>query len=149
MERLNSIEELRALEERIIADRNPYLPVIVISAGTCGQASGVNDLIRIAKREILANGLAGAVGLRITGCHGFCQAEPSILVEPDGTFYPKLGVNEVARVVHAVSRGSQTKHRGRLKSHVEDNTPAAYAFRARKFLGDDKQPHRDDCRRRR
>src|SRR5450755_4384628 len=97
MERLNSIEELRALEERMIADRNPYLPVIVISAGTCGQASGVNDLIRIAKREILANGLAGAVGLRITGCHGFCQAEPSILVEPDGTFYPKLGVNEVAR----------------------------------------------------
>jgi len=105
MERLNSIEELRALEERMMADRNPNLPVIVISAGTCGQASGANDLIRIAKREILANGLAERVGLRITGCHGFCQAEPSVLVEPEGTFYPKLGVSEMARVVHAVSRG--------------------------------------------
>ena len=30
---------------------------VVISAGTCGQASGANDLIRIAKREILAGGL--------------------------------------------------------------------------------------------
>ena len=105
MERLNSIEELQALLDRMAEDREPNLPVIVITAGTCGQASGANDLIRIAKREILAKGLAETVGLRITGCHGFCQAEPSVLVEPEGTFYPNLGINEMGRVVSAVSRG--------------------------------------------
>ena len=105
MERLNSIEQLQALEQRMTADRDPHLPVIVISAGTCGQASGANDLIRIAKREILAHGLAETVGLRVTGCHGFCQAEPSVLIEPDGTFYPRLGIKEMARLVPAVSRG--------------------------------------------
>jgi len=105
MERLNSIEELRALQERMIADRSLTLPVIVIPAGTCGQASGANDLIRITKREILANRLADSLGLRVTGCHGFCQAEPSVLIEPEGTFYPKLGIKEMARVVRAVSRG--------------------------------------------
>jgi NADH:ubiquinone oxidoreductase subunit F (NADH-binding)/(2Fe-2S) ferredoxin len=105
MERLNSIEQLQALEQRMSADRDPHLPVIVISAGTCGQASGANDLIRIAKREILAHGLADTLGLRVTGCHGFCQAEPSVLVEPDGTFYPRLGIKEMARLVQAVSRG--------------------------------------------
>ncbi|HEV2446669.1 MAG TPA: SLBB domain-containing protein, partial [Candidatus Sulfopaludibacter sp.] len=105
MERLNSIEELRALRDRMAEDRRPDLPVIVIAAGTCGQASGANDLIRIAKREILANRLADSVGLRITGCHGFCQAEPSVLVEPEGIFYPKLGIPGMVRVVAAVSRG--------------------------------------------
>ncbi|MBZ5584396.1 MAG: NADH-quinone oxidoreductase subunit NuoF [Acidobacteriia bacterium] len=105
MERLNSIEQLRALAARITADRDPQIPVIVISAGTCGQASGANDLIRIAKREILANGLADRIALRVTGCHGFCQAEPSAVIEPDGTFYPKLGIKEMARVVHAVGHG--------------------------------------------
>jgi NADH-quinone oxidoreductase subunit F len=105
MERLNSIEELRALRERIVADRNPSRPVIVISAGTCGQASGANDLIRIAKREILAGGLTDSLGLRVTGCHGFCQAEPSVVVEPQGTFYPRLGIEDIVRVVHAASRG--------------------------------------------
>ena len=105
MERLNTIEELQALRERMVADRTPDLPVIVITAGTCGQASGANDLIRIAKREILANGLSDKVGLRITGCHGFCQAEPSVLVEPEGIFYPKLGINEMSKVVGAASRG--------------------------------------------
>ena len=40
------------------AARDPASPTIVISAGTCGQASGANDLIRVAKREILDRGLA-------------------------------------------------------------------------------------------
>src|SRR5512147_761980 len=105
MERLESIADFRALEKRIQTDRDPSIPVIVIPAGTCGQASGANDLIRIAKREILAKGLADRIRLRVTGCHGFCQAEPSVLVEPEGTFYPRLGIEEMALLVEAVSRG--------------------------------------------
>jgi NADH-quinone oxidoreductase subunit F len=105
MERLNSIEQYWALAERMTADRNPDLPVLVISAGTCGQASGANDLIRIAKREILANRFGDKLALRVTGCHGFCQAEPSVLVEPDGVFYPRLAIDDMVRVVHAAYRG--------------------------------------------
>jgi NADH-quinone oxidoreductase subunit F len=105
MERLNSIDEFKDLQARLVADRNPAIPTIVISAGTCGQASGANDLIRVTKRELLAHGLTERVGLRITGCHGFCEMEPSVLVEPHGTFYPKLGMKEMARVVEAVGKG--------------------------------------------
>jgi NADH-quinone oxidoreductase subunit F len=105
MDRLESLGGFRALAARIAADRNPGIPVIVIPAGTCGQASGANDLMRVAKREILARGLADYMRLRITGCHGFCQTEPSVLIEPQGTFYPKLGIKEMVRVVQAVSRG--------------------------------------------
>ena len=105
MQRLTSIVDFHALQGRILADRVPSIPVIVIPAGTCGQASGANDLIRIAKRELLANGLADRLRLRITGCHGFCQGEPSVLIEPRGTFYPRVGLAEMARIVQAVARG--------------------------------------------
>ena len=105
MERLGSREDFAALQNRIIADRDTRIPVIVIPAGTCGQASGANDLIRIAKREVLSNGLAGKIRIRITGCHGFCQAEPSVLIEPEGTFYPQLGIKQMTRVVQAVGEG--------------------------------------------
>ena len=105
MERLKTIDDFRALQKRLLADRDPSIPVIVISAGTCGQAGGANDLIRAAKKKILGEGLADKINLRITGCHGFCQAEPSVLIEPHGTFYPKLGIKEMARVVDAVARG--------------------------------------------
>jgi NADH-quinone oxidoreductase subunit F len=105
MERIPSIEAFKALAGRLAADREPAKPVIVVPAGTCGQASGANDLIRIAKREILVRGLANKISLRVTGCHGFCQAEPSVLVEPEGIFYPKVGIGQMARLVDAVSRG--------------------------------------------
>lgn len=87
----------------MLADRDPHIPVIVIPAGTCGQASGANDLIRISKRELLARGLADRIHLRITGCHGFCQAEPSVLIEPHGTFYPRVRPSDMARIVGAVA----------------------------------------------
>jgi NADH:ubiquinone oxidoreductase subunit F (NADH-binding)/(2Fe-2S) ferredoxin/Pyruvate/2-oxoacid:ferredoxin oxidoreductase delta subunit len=105
MERLESCRDFKELQARIIADRDPQIPVVVIPAGTCGQASGANDLIRIAKREILSQGLAEKIRLRVTGCHGFCQAEPSVLIEPEGTFYPRLGIKQMTRVMQAVSQG--------------------------------------------
>ena len=103
MERLRSIEGFQEFQDRLISERDPEIPTIVIPAGTCGQASGANDLIRTAKREILDKGLADRIDLRITGCHGFCQAEPSMLVEPRGTFYPKAGVEQMGRIVEAVA----------------------------------------------
>ncbi len=103
METLKTIADFIALQSRLVANRNPEIPTLIISAGTCGQASGANDLIRIAKREILRKKLAQRVRLRITGCHGFCEMEPSVLVEPKRTFYPKVGTKDMVRIVEAVA----------------------------------------------
>jgi NADH-quinone oxidoreductase subunit F len=103
-ERLASTGEFRALQRRIIAEHDWHVPRIVIPAGTCGQASGANDLIRVTKREMLARGLVGKVQLRVTGCHGYCELEPSVLVVPSGTFYPRVDMAGMARIVEAVAR---------------------------------------------
>ncbi len=92
-----------AFQSRLVTNQNPTIPTLIISAGTCGQASGANDLIRIAKREILRKKLIGRVRLRITGCHGFCEMEPSVLVEPKRTFYPKATPKDMVRIVEAVT----------------------------------------------
>jgi len=105
MEKLKSIDDLKELQERLIADRDFSIPTIVIPAGTCGQASGANELIRITKRELLAKEMTEKIHLRITGCHGFCEMEPSILIEPPQTFYPKVGLNNMVKIIEAVARG--------------------------------------------
>ena len=105
MQRLTSVEDFEELRGRLESDRDPAFPTIVINAGTCGQASGANDLIRIAKRDILNKGLAEKVHLRITGCHGFCEMEPSVLLEPGGIFYPRVGLDDMSRIVEAVPAG--------------------------------------------
>ncbi len=105
MDKLVSVADFRALSGRLRSGRGPDHRVLVISAGTCGQASGANDLIRVAKRELLYRGLSDRIHLRITGCHGYCQAEPSVLVEPQRTFYPKVTVEAMARIIEAVAQG--------------------------------------------
>lgn len=105
MERLASIKEFEKLRKQAVKKYASSLPVIIINAGTCGQASGANDLIRISKRLLLEKGLADKVALRVTGCHGFCEMEPSVLVEPDRTFYPKIDIDAMERIIDAVING--------------------------------------------
>ncbi len=105
MKRLNNIESLQELRERILRDYESGIPTIVIPAGTCGQASGANDLIRITKRELLNRGLTEQVRLRITGCGGFCEMEPYVLIEPSRTFYPNVSIQDIIRIIDAVLKG--------------------------------------------
>ena len=104
MRRLTSVKDLAALRAEILAARDASIPTVVIPAGTCGQASGANDLIRAAKREVLDRG--PKVRLRITGCHGFCQMEPSILIEPSRAFYPRVAARDVPRIIEAAAAGA-------------------------------------------
>jgi NADH-quinone oxidoreductase subunit F len=103
-ERVVSVAAFRELQRTIISEHDWHVPRIVIPAGTCGQASGANDLIRVTKREMLARGLVGKVQLRVTGCHGYCELEPSVLVVPSGTFYPRVDMTAMSRIVEAVAR---------------------------------------------
>ena len=105
MLKLETIFDLNALRDRLVSSRKPDVPTIVIAAGTCGQASGANDLIRIAKREMLARGLTERLNLRVTGCHGYCEMEPSVLVEPRGIFYPKVGIDDMSKIIDATDKG--------------------------------------------
>ncbi|HSV26809.1 MAG TPA: FAD-dependent oxidoreductase [Sedimentisphaerales bacterium] len=103
MSRVTSIENLNELRKKLLGAVEQGVPCIVIPTGTCGKACGAEDLVSVAKREILAKALTGKVRLRVTGCHGFCQMEPSVLVEPGRQFYPKVGLREMARIVEAAA----------------------------------------------
>ena len=45
-----------------------------------------------------------SANLHITGCHGFCQMEPSVLIELNGIFHPVVGLGNMTRIVEAVAR---------------------------------------------
>lgn len=103
--RLSSLEDLNRFRTSLCNGVDPRSRTIVIPAGTCGRASGADELIRAVREEILRGGFAGRLGVRITGCHGFCEMEPSLLVEPAGTFYPKVAARDAERIVAASAHG--------------------------------------------
>ncbi|MHC4800123.1 MAG: NADH-ubiquinone oxidoreductase-F iron-sulfur binding region domain-containing protein [Planctomycetota bacterium] len=102
---MNSLDSFMEFQGHLMDSRPSRMPNIVIPAGTCGQASGANEIVREAKQEIQTKKLNKKVRLRVTGCHGFCEMEPSVLIEPVGTFYPKVDPEGMKRIVEAVAGG--------------------------------------------
>ena len=105
MPQVETVHEFRSYRRLLLDREKSDKPCLVVSAGTCGQASGANDIIRMVKRRILENRAHDRVSLRITGCHGFCEMEPFILVEPSNVLYPKLRMEDVPGIVDAVLKG--------------------------------------------
>ena len=106
MQRIESITAFRALQDALVASGDHGTPTVVIPAGTCGQAAGANELVRRAKEELRNPELAGRIRLRVTGCHGFCEMEPSLLIGPRGVFYPRVKPDDVARILRAAASGN-------------------------------------------
>jgi NADH-quinone oxidoreductase subunit F len=105
--RLSTVDEFSEFRRRIKDDKKLQYdnPTLVICAGTGGQASGSNDILRIIKRYIIDRALQTKVDLRVTGCQGFCEMDPFILVEPGRHLYPKLKMEDVSRVIDAAVGG--------------------------------------------
>ncbi|MFC1563645.1 FAD-dependent oxidoreductase [candidate division KSB1 bacterium] len=105
MRKVSSLDDFKQLRQMIVTETSDGLPCLVISAGTCGQASGANDIIRVVKRHILEKKLQDHISLRITGCHGFCEVEPFIQVEPEKHLYPKIKMEDVPGIIDAAIEG--------------------------------------------
>jgi len=51
------------------------------------------------KSELNARNLAEVVDLKVTGCHGFCEVEPLVVVRPGDIFYCRVSKDDVAEIV--------------------------------------------------
>ena len=94
IEDLKSVIETKTKERS--ADKKPY---IVISAGTCGRARGSLKVVQAFKDEIGKRNLQEKIEIKVTGCHGFCEAEPNIIIKPQGIFYQKVSPEDVEEII--------------------------------------------------
>ena len=70
-----------------------------ICAGTACHASGRVALRVALDKEFAARGLGDKVAVVETGCHGFCEEGPIVVVRPEGLFYPRLKAKDIAEIV--------------------------------------------------
>ncbi len=99
MKTLTDPAQLATWREQLAEERPVRQKTIVISNGTCGQASGSGRIIEAFCREIKQRGLEESVGLEVTGCHGFCEREPNVVILPDGIFYGPLEPADIPKIL--------------------------------------------------
>jgi NADH:ubiquinone oxidoreductase subunit F (NADH-binding)/(2Fe-2S) ferredoxin/Pyruvate/2-oxoacid:ferredoxin oxidoreductase delta subunit len=98
MARLNTPEELASLRQEVVSNRDPNRPRISVCAGTGCLASGASQVVEAVKAEIDKQGLEAAVESRGTGCHGFCERGPIIVVDPEEICYLQVTPEDVPEI---------------------------------------------------
>ena len=72
---------------------------VLVCSGTGCVSSGSKKVMEAMEKELIAKGLEGEVKLVETGCHGFCEQGPILIIYPDGTFYCRVQPEDVAEIV--------------------------------------------------
>ena len=99
MHKINTINDLEALRLSLQAYRENFRKALILCNGTGCQASRSQDLIDNIQAELAKQGLENDVLVRATGCHGFCEQGPILVVEPENTFYCHVSPDDVEEIV--------------------------------------------------
>jgi NADH:ubiquinone oxidoreductase subunit F (NADH-binding)/(2Fe-2S) ferredoxin/NAD-dependent dihydropyrimidine dehydrogenase PreA subunit len=99
MPKLNSISDFNTVRRRLRSRRDSIRTVITICGGTGCQASQSQSVIDAVKKELKKQKLGRKVVVRVTGCHGFCEQGPIMVLEPGNIFYCHLKPEDAADIV--------------------------------------------------
>jgi NADH-quinone oxidoreductase subunit F len=99
MGKLKNVEEFDLLRKSIIEERDPAKICVTICGGTGCSAWG-SDVVREAFiEELRKRGLEEKIDVKNTGCHGFCERGPVVVILPQEIFYQQMLPDDVPEVV--------------------------------------------------
>ncbi len=105
---MKTLEELKAVRESVEGEvalrthgnaSSKYERHVLVCGGTGCTSSGSPKIIEKLEEEFAAKGLNDKVQIVKTGCFGLCERGPIMIVYPEGSFYSRVGVEEITRIV--------------------------------------------------
>ncbi len=95
MGKIRTVSDLDALRRTLENRRSPSKKWIRICATGCKSSR----IIEALDRRIKENNLDDRVEIKKTGCHGFCQKGPLMVIEPDNIFYQMVSPDDVEEIL--------------------------------------------------
>jgi len=83
---------------------------IIVCQGTGCVSSGATPTYKALEAEIGNAGLTD-IQMKLTGCHGFCQRGPIVIVEPEGIFYSGVQEKDCQEIVESHLKNGQPVER--------------------------------------
>ena len=100
-----------ALREAIRKERDPNKTCVTICGGTGCRAWGGEEVRLAFIEEIRKQGLEGKVDVMRTGCHGFCERGPVVVILPKEIFYQQVALGDVPEIVSETLRNDRLVER--------------------------------------
>ena len=118
MTRIRTATELKEKKEAILASRDPSHPWISVCGGTGCLALGAEQVGNAFREELKKQGLEPKVNMALTGCPGFCERGPLVVIYPEAIFYERVKPEDVSEIV------SQTVLEGKVIDRLLHEDPA-------------------------
>ena len=99
MKEASSASSFREWQGRLRAGLDPDRKMVTICGGTGCVAFGAHSVRKAFEDELRKRGLEHEIPVRATGCHGFCEKGPIVVVLPSKVFYPSVQPEDVPEVV--------------------------------------------------
>jgi NADH:ubiquinone oxidoreductase subunit F (NADH-binding)/(2Fe-2S) ferredoxin len=138
---LKSVGELESLRASILARRDPQKAVITICNGTGCHAHGCVGVTEAFREAVKGQGLEDKVDVRATGCHGFCERGPLVVIKPKDILYQRVRVRDVPEILsetigkgNVIQRMLYTDRASGTKIELEHEVPF-YKGQQRLVLG--------------
>ncbi|MFH1844436.1 MAG: NADH-quinone oxidoreductase subunit NuoF [bacterium] len=106
MARFTKAQALEKHRQGLVARRQENRPCVSICAGAGCLASGASQVIAAFETELAAQGLAADVDTRGTGCPGFCERGPVVVLHPEEICYLQVKPDDVLDIVTGIKSGS-------------------------------------------
>jgi len=99
VKKLSAASDLERLRKRILSRRDPEKICISVCGGTGCHAYNCEEVVKALRKEIRIQGLNKTVELKQTGCHGFCERGPLIVLHPKKIFYQRVSPDDVSEII--------------------------------------------------
>ena len=107
-EPIRSIAQLETLRQSLLTQRDSNKTCVTICAGSGCLASGAGEVIKAFRNEVERQGLGEKIEIRESGCHGFCERGPLVVIRPQKIFYPLVKPEDIPEII------SETAVSGRI-----------------------------------
>ncbi|MET0038558.1 NADH-quinone oxidoreductase subunit NuoF [Dehalococcoides mccartyi] len=111
IKKFSSVAELEAKRQEILESRNSGQTVIAICCGTGCQAYGAKKVADAFEEELAKAGLGDKVEVRTTGCHGFCERGPLVVIRPQNIFYQRLKISDIPEIIEKTIKNNEVIER--------------------------------------
>ncbi|UCC33083.1 MAG: 4Fe-4S binding protein [Candidatus Bathyarchaeota archaeon] len=99
MRKIKTLQDLGDLRSSLLQERNPNQPHVRVCLGTGCRARGSLDVAKAFTDEIRKQGLEIQLECKQTGCHGFCERGPVVVIGPKEIFYQRVKSRDVREIV--------------------------------------------------
>ncbi len=105
---MKTLEELKVIRDSMAGEvalrthgnaSSKYERHVLVCGGTGCTSSGSPKIIEELEKEFAEKGLKDKVQIVKTGCFGLCERGPIMIVYPEGSFYSRVKVEEIPRIV--------------------------------------------------